>query len=124
MSLKDKLTADMKDAMKAREAGKLRLSVIRLVRGAIRQQEIDGQKELSDEDKEVVIRSRRIIRFLSQPMFVAEKFTGIPGIYVPIEETVRGFAKIVDGEMDEYPEAAFYNVGVIEDVPKKAETLA
>ncbi|MBR6329357.1 MAG: F0F1 ATP synthase subunit beta [Lachnospiraceae bacterium] len=83
-----------------------------------------GMDELDEEDKLTVNRARKVQKFLAQPTHVAEKFTGIPGIYVPIEETVRGFAKIVDGEMDEYPEAAFYNVGVIEDVPKKAETLA
>ena len=60
---------------------------------------------------------------MAQPTHVAEKFTGIPGIYVPLSETVRGFKLILDGSMDAYPEAAFYNVGCIDDVPKKAETL-
>ena len=82
-----------------------------------------GMEELSDEDKEVVIRSRRIIRFLSQPMFVAEKFTGVPGAYVPVEETVNGFEAILSGEYDDLPEMAFYNVGTIQDAKKKAETL-
>lgn len=82
-----------------------------------------GMDELSDEDKITVSRARKIQRFLSQPMFVAEKYTGTPGIYVPLSETLKGFAKIVDGEMDEYPEAAFYNVGRIDEVPKKAERL-
>lgn len=82
-----------------------------------------GMDELSDEDKLVVGRARRIQRFLAQPMSVAEKFTGVPGIYVPLKETVRGFKTIVEGEMDDYPEAAFYNVGTIDDVKAKAETL-
>jgi F-type H+-transporting ATPase subunit beta len=82
-----------------------------------------GMDELSDEDKQVVIRARRIQRFLSQPIHVAEKFTGISGVYVPLHETIRGFKKIVDGEMDSYPEAAFFNVGTIDDVVKKAEKM-
>ncbi len=79
--------------------------------------------ELSEEDQLTVKRARKVQRFLAQPTHVAEKFTGLPGIYVPLEETVRSFRMIVDGEMDEYPEAAFYNVGTIDDVPKKAEKL-
>ena len=82
-----------------------------------------GMEELSDEDKLTVGRARRIQRFLAQPTHVAEKFTGIPGIYVPIEETLKGFKAIVDGEMDSYPEAAFYNVGTLDDVIKKAEKI-
>ena len=82
-----------------------------------------GMEELSDEDKQTVYRARKVQRFLSQPFFVAETFTGIPGKYVPLKETIRGFKMIIDGEMDEYPEAAFFNVGTIEDVKKKAETL-
>ena len=82
-----------------------------------------GMEELAEEDKAVVNRARKIQRFLSQPTSVAEKFTGIPGVYVPLEETVRGFKAIVSGEMDRYPEAAFYNVGTLDDVIKKAETL-
>ena len=82
-----------------------------------------GMEELSDEDKQVVHRARRVQRFLSQPFSVAEKFTGVPGVYVPLSETVRGFKAILDGEMDQYPEAAFFNVGVIEDVPIKAAKL-
>ncbi len=82
-----------------------------------------GMDELSDADKAVVNRARKIVRFLSQPMYVAEKFTGTPGVYVPVEETVRGFNAIISGSMDDYPEAAFFNVGTIEDVKKKAETL-
>lgn len=82
-----------------------------------------GIEELSEEDKRVVNHARRIQRFLAQPMHVAEKFTGIKGVYVPLKETLRGFKAIVDGEMDDYPEAAFYNVGTIDDVIKKAEQL-
>ncbi|MBO4692857.1 MAG: F0F1 ATP synthase subunit beta [Clostridia bacterium] len=79
-----------------------------------------GMEELSDQDKKTVMRARKIQRFLSQPMFVAEKFTGIPGVYVPLKETVKGFKRIVDGEMDEYPEEAFFGVGTIDEVIKKA----
>ena len=75
-----------------------------------------GMEELSDEDKEVVHRARRVQRFLSQPFHVAEQFTGIPGVLVPIEETIRGFRMIMDGELDEYPEAAFNLKGTIDDV--------
>ncbi len=82
-----------------------------------------GMDELSDADKKVVTRARRIQRFLSQPFHVAEKFTGMSGVYVPLEETVRGFQAIVSGEMDDFPEAAFYNVGTIDDVIAKAERL-
>lgn len=82
-----------------------------------------GMEELSDEDKLTVGRARRIQRFLAQPTHVAEKFTGMKGVYVPLKETLRGFKSIVDGEMDEYPETAFYNVGTIDDVVKKAEKL-
>lgn len=62
-------------------------------------------------------------RFLAQPTFVAEKFTGLKGVYVPVKETVRGFKAIIEGEMYEYPEAAFYNVGTLDDAIAKAETL-
>ena len=82
-----------------------------------------GMDELSDEDRQTVNRARRIQRFLAQPTHVAEKFTGIPGVYVPLKETLRGFAAIVDGEMDQYPEAAFYNVGTLDDVVAKAKKL-
>lgn len=82
-----------------------------------------GMDELSEEDRLVVARARKIQRFLAQPMNVAEKFTGIPGVYVPLSETVRGFKMILDGETDEYPEAAFYNVGTIDDVKRRAEEL-
>jgi F-type H+-transporting ATPase subunit beta len=82
-----------------------------------------GMEELSDEDKMVVSRARKIQRFLSQPTHVAEKFTGIPGIYVPLKETLRGFEAILNGEMDQYPEGAFYNVGGIDQVVQKAAQL-
>lgn len=82
-----------------------------------------GMDELGDEDKKIVTRARKVQRFLAQPTHVAEKFTGLPGIYVPVSETVKGFKAIVDGDMDKYPEAAFYNVGTIEDVAKKAAQL-
>ncbi len=82
-----------------------------------------GIDELSDEDKKIVWRARKIQRFLSQPFSVAEKFTGIEGKYVSLEDTIKGFKAIIDGEMDEYPESAFFNVGTIEDVIAKAEKL-
>ena len=80
--------------------------------------------ELDEDDKLTVFRARKIQKFLSQPFHVAENFTGVPGVYVPVEETVRGFKAIIDGDMDEYPEIAFFNVGTIEDVKKKAESLS
>ena len=80
-----------------------------------------GMEELSDEDKATVMRARKIQKFLSQPFFVAETFTGVPGKYVPLKETIRGFKMIIDGEMDEYPESAFFNVGSIDDVIEKAK---
>lgn len=83
-----------------------------------------GMEELSDEDKATVMRARKIQRFLSQPFFVAETFTGIPGKYVPLKETIRGFKMIIDGEMDAYPESAFFNVGTIDDVIAKANAEA
>ena len=83
-----------------------------------------GMEEISDEDKITVYRARKIQKFLSQPFHVAEQFTGIQGVYVPLKETIRGFKAIIDGEMDEYPENAFFNVGTIEDVKKKAEEMA
>src|SRR5580765_5670556 len=83
-----------------------------------------GMDELSDEDKLVVQRARKIERFLSQPMFVAEVFTGTPGAYVKLEDTVKGFAEILDGKHDGLPEQAFYMVGTIDDAVAKARTLA
>jgi len=82
-----------------------------------------GMEELSDEDKETVYRARKVQRFLSQPFSVAETFTGVQGVFVPLEETIKGFKAIINGDMDEYPEAAFFNVGTIDDVVKKAESL-
>lgn len=82
-----------------------------------------GMEELGEEDKAIVARARRIQRFLSQPMFVAEKFTGTKGAYVPINETIRGFKEIISGNMDEYPEAAFFNVGTIDEAAEKAHKL-
>ncbi len=83
-----------------------------------------GMEELSDEDKKVVARARKLQKFLSQPFHVAEVFTGIPGKYVPLKETIRGFKMIVEGEMDEYPENAFFNVGTIDEVIEKAKQNA
>ena len=82
-----------------------------------------GMEELGDEDKTTVNRARKIQKFLSQPFSVAENFTGVAGKYVPLKETVRGFKAIVEGEMDQYPEAAFFNVGTIDEVIEKAKTL-
>ena len=82
-----------------------------------------GMDELSEEDKLTVARARKIQRFLSQPYFVAEVFTGSPGRYVPLKETIRGFKAIVAGEYDHLPEQAFYMVGTIEDAVEKAKTL-
>ena len=79
-----------------------------------------GMEELSDEDKTLVYRARKIQKFLSQPFHVAENFTGVKGEYVPLKETIKGFKAIIDGDMDEYPENAFFNVGTIEDVKRKA----
>ena len=79
-----------------------------------------GMEELSEEDKITVTRARKVQKFLSQPFHVAENFTGVPGKYVPLKETVKGFKAILDGEMDEYPEWAFFNVGGIEEVKEKA----
>jgi F-type H+-transporting ATPase subunit beta len=83
-----------------------------------------GIEELSDEDRLTVSRARKIQRYLSQPMFVAEAFTGQEGRYVPIRDTVRGFKQILDGELDELPEQAFYMVGPIEEALEKAEQMA
>ena len=82
-----------------------------------------GMDELSDEDRLVVNRARRVQRFLSQPFTVAEQFTGIPGVMVPIEETIKGFNAILNGEVDDLPEQAFLNVGTIEDAKEKAKKL-
>jgi len=79
--------------------------------------------ELSEEDKLVVSRARRVQRFLSQPFHVAEQFTGLKGVLVDIKDTIRGFNMIMDGEVDEYPEAAFNLVGTIEDAIAKGKKL-
>ena len=83
-----------------------------------------GMDELSEEDKLVVARARKIQRFLSQPFFVAEQFTGIKGKFVKIEDTIRGFREIAEGKHDDLPEQAFYLVGTIEDAMEKAKTLS
>jgi len=82
-----------------------------------------GMDELSEEDKQVVHRARRVQRFLSQPFHVAEQFTGIPGVVVSIEDTIKGFNMILDGEVDEYPEAAFNMVGTIEEAIEKGKKM-
>jgi F-type H+-transporting ATPase subunit beta len=83
-----------------------------------------GVEELSDEDKQAVARARRLQRFLTQPMFVAEVFTGLPGVYVPVRETVRGCKEILEGKHDALPEQAFYLIGTIDSAVEKAEQLA
>jgi F-type H+-transporting ATPase subunit beta len=83
-----------------------------------------GMDELTDEDKLVVSRARKVERFLSQPNFVAEQFTGTPGEYVKLEDTIKGFREIIEGKHDELPEAAFYMVGTIENAVAKAEKTA
>lgn len=82
-----------------------------------------GMDELSEEDKQVVFRARKIQKFLSQPFFVAEQFTGIKGKYVPVKETIRGFKEIISGNMDDYPESAFYMAGTIDDVIENAKNM-
>ena len=82
-----------------------------------------GMEELGEDDKKIVNRARRIRNFLSQPFSVAEQFSGIPGVYVPVEDTVRSFREILDGKYDDLPETAFMSVGTIEDVVRKAESL-
>ena len=82
-----------------------------------------GMEELSDEDKQTVYRARKVQRFLSQSFSVAEQFTGLKGVMVPIEETIKGFNAILDGEVDDLPEQAFLNVGTIEDAKEKAKQL-
>ena len=82
-----------------------------------------GMDELSEEDQKTVARARRLQRFFAQPTTVAEKFTGIPGVYVPLKDTLESFEKLVNGELDQYPEAAFYNVGTWRDVVEKAKKI-
>ena len=83
-----------------------------------------GIDELSDEDKLVVARARKIERFLSQPFHVAEQFTGTPGEYVKLEDTIRGFTEILDGKHDDLPEQAFYMVGAIEQAVERGRQMA
>ena len=83
-----------------------------------------GMDELSDEDRLIVQRARKIERFLSQPMFVAEQFTGIPGKYTPVGETIDSFRRLAEGEFDHLPEQAFFMVGGIEEAQAQAEELA
>jgi F-type H+-transporting ATPase subunit beta len=82
-----------------------------------------GMDELSDEDKLIVSRARRVQRFLSQPFHVAEQFTGLKGVYVSIDDTIKGFNAIMDGQVDEYPEAAFNLVGTLEDAIEKGKKM-
>lgn len=83
-----------------------------------------GMEALSEEDRRTVYRARKIQKFLSQPFHVAENFTGVPGKYVPLKDTIHGFQAILSGDADSYPEEAFFNVGTIDDVAEKAKTLA
>ena len=83
-----------------------------------------GMDELSEEDKMTVARARKLERFLSQPFHVAEVFTGSPGVFVPLDDTIKGFKGILDGEYDHLPEAAFYMVGSIDEAVEKAERMA
>ena len=80
-------------------------------------------EELSDEDKQTVYRARKIRNFLSQPFHVAEQFTGIPGKYVPLKDTIKGFQAIIGGDLDEVPETAFFNTGTIDEVWEKSKSL-
>ncbi len=82
-----------------------------------------GMDELSEDDKSTVNRARKVQKLLSQPFNVAEQFTGIPGVYVPIADTIRSFKEVLDGRHDDIPEQAFYNVGAIEQVLEKAKTM-
>jgi len=82
-----------------------------------------GLDELSEEDRITVDRARKVQRFLAQPMMVAEVFTGLPGIFTPVEETIDSFEALVDGELDDLPEQAFLNVGGADQVREKAERL-
>ena len=82
---------------------------------------IMGMDELAEEDKLLVTRARKIQRFLSQPFFVSEKFTGLPGVYVPLNETLRGFREIIEGKHDDLPESAFLFVGTIDEAVQKAK---
>ena len=83
-----------------------------------------GIEELSDDERRIAVRARRLQRFLTQPLFATQQFTDIPGCFVPLEETVRGFSEILAGKHDHLPEQAFYMVGTIDDVMTKARTLS
>jgi F-type H+-transporting ATPase subunit beta len=83
-----------------------------------------GLDELSEDDKLTVSRARKVQRFFSQPFFVGEKFTGVPGEYVKIEDTIKGFREIIEGKCDEMPEQSFYMVGTIEQAREKAQKMA
>jgi F-type H+-transporting ATPase subunit beta len=83
-----------------------------------------GMDELSEEDKLTVARARKIQRFMSQPFFVAEVFTGTPGVFVNLDDTIKGFKGIVAGDYDHLPEAAFYMIGTIEEAVEKAKRMA
>jgi F-type H+-transporting ATPase subunit beta len=83
-----------------------------------------GIEELAEEDRLLVERARKIQRFLTQPFFVGEEFTGIPGVFCPLDETVRGFQEILAGQHDDLPESAFYMAGDIDDVQRKAREMA
>ena len=83
-----------------------------------------GMDELSEDDRQTVERARRIQKFLSQPFFVAQQFTGMDGKYVQLEDTIRSFREVLDGKHDDLPEDAFYMVGSIEEARAKSETLA
>src|SRR3990172_7465898 len=114
-----------------RIVGQEHYNVARAVKGVLQRYKdlqdiiaILGIEELSDEDKQAVARARKIEKFLSQPMFVAAQFTGLEGKYVKIEDTIRGFKEIVEGQHDEVPEQAFYMVGTIAEVREKAEKMA
>jgi len=111
--------------------GQEHYTVARAVKGVLQRYKelqdiiaILGIEELSDDDKQVVGRARRLERFLSQPFFVAEQFSGLKGTYVKVEDTIRGFKEIVEGKHDELPEQAFYMVGTIEEAREKAEKMA
>ena len=82
-----------------------------------------GLDELSEEDKIVVQRARKVQKFLSQPFFVGEQFTGLKGIYVPVEETIESFSQLVEGELDDLPEQAFFNVGNADSAREKAKDI-
>jgi F-type H+-transporting ATPase subunit beta len=111
--------------------GQEHYTVARAVKGVLQRYKelqdiiaILGIEELSDDDKQVVGRARRLERFLSQPFFVAEQFSGLKGTYVKVEDTIRGFKEIVEGKHDDLPEQAFYMVGTIEEAREKAEKMA